>query len=62
MNGEELLALSGPVGYLAVVGFASFFVIRSILSDVDPKRLLDGRPFLFLRVALGALLCTWYCK
>ncbi|CAD6588962.1 MAG: asparagine-linked glycosylation protein, partial [Tremellales sp. Tagirdzhanova-0007] len=60
MNGEELLALSGPVGYLAVVGFASFFVIRSILSDVDPKRLLDGRPFLFLRVALGALLCTWY--
>ena len=62
MEGEELLALFGPGGYLAVVGAAASFVISSILSDVDPKRYLTGRPFLFIRVALGSLLTTWYCK
>lgn len=43
--------------------FVTFgFVIKSIISDISGSRLVEGRPFLFLRLAFGALLCTWYCK
>ena len=62
------MAVSEPVAYAI---FASYFgliftslgfVLRSLLKDVPPKRLLEHKPFLFLRIAAGALAFTWYCK
>jgi len=62
MNREELVAYLVFGSYFAAIFSSFFLVFRSILSGVDPKRLLHGRPFLFLRTALGALLCTGYCE
>ena len=62
------MALSEAVAYLIFASyfgliFTSFgYVFKSILDGIAPKRLLEGRPFLFLRVAVAALLCTWYCE
>lgn len=61
MNREEHVAYLVFGSYFAAIFSSFFLVFRSILSGVDPKRLLHGRPFLFLRTALGALLCTGYC-
>lgn len=50
-------------GYFAII-FACFAgVFVSILSRRPSKEtVLSGRPFLFLRVAVGGLISTWYCK
>lgn len=59
---NELVAWAIFIGYFAII-FASFgFVFASILSQKSPKALLGGRPFTFVRVAIGALICTWLCK
>lgn len=50
-------------GYFAII-FACFgAVIASILSRKPTKvQVLSGRPFLFIRAAVGGLISTWYCK
>lgn len=62
------MAVSEPMAYAI---FASYFgliftslgfVLRSISEDVPWKRYFEGRPFLFLRVAVGALISTWWCE
>jgi alpha-1,2-mannosyltransferase len=62
------MAVSEPVAYAI---FASYFgliftslgfVLRSLLKDVPPLKLLEAKPFLFLRIAVGALACTWWCE
>lgn len=59
---NELVAWAIFIGYFSII-FASFgFVFTSILSQKSPKALLEGKPFTFIRVAIGALICTWLCK
>lgn len=59
---NELVAWAIFIGYFTLI-FASFgFVFASIVSQKPAKALLEGRPFMFVRVAVGALICTWLCK
>lgn len=59
---NELVAWAIFIGYFGII-FASFgFVFVSILSQKPAKALLEGKPFTFIRVALGALVCTWLCE
>lgn len=48
--------------YFGLIFVSFYLVFRSLLAGKDVKDLFSGRPFLFIRTALGALLCTWYCK
>lgn len=59
---DETVAYDIFAAYFVAIFVAFGFVVKSITSDVPVSRLLEGRPFLFLRIALGALLCTWYCE
>jgi alpha-1,2-mannosyltransferase len=57
-----LIAYAIFVGYFALI-FASFaLVFVSIGAQRPAEALLETRPFAFLRAAIGALLCTWYCE
>ena len=62
MDSAELLAYLVFASYFGLILFSAIFVGKSIVRDVQPSRLLEGRPFLFLRVAVAALGCTWYCE
>ena len=62
MDASELLACLVFAGYFALILLSFFFVFKSILHGVQAKELLDSRPFLFLRIAVVALGCTWYCQ
>lgn len=43
--------------------FLSFgLVFRSLVAGIQLDKLFEGKAFFFLRSALGALLCTWYCE
>ena len=59
---SQVVAYSIFASYFILILTSFSIVIRSILHNVAPKRLLEGTSFLFLRVAIGALLCTWYCE
>jgi hypothetical protein len=48
--------------YIAVILILFALVFYSIVPKDDKTRLLEQKPFLFLRCAVGALLSTWYCK
>lgn len=59
---NEFVAWAIFIGYFSII-FASFgFVFASIVSQKSPQALLEGKPFTFIRVAIGALICTWLCK
>jgi len=49
-------------GYFALIAASFALVFVSIGSQRPAEALLETRPFAFLRAALGALLCTWYCE
>jgi alpha-1,2-mannosyltransferase len=49
-------------GYFALIAGAFTLVFMSIGAQKSSDALLQTRPFAFLRVAFGALLCTWYCE
>lgn len=48
--------------YFGLIFLSFGFVFRSIAKGQDVSKLFGGRAFLFLRTALGSLLCTWYCE
>lgn len=50
-------------GYFAIILVCFGAVIASILGPNPSKNtVLSGRPFLFIRCAVGGLLSTWYCE
>ena len=59
---SEPLAYAIFVSYFGLIFTSLGFVLRSLAKDVPLKKLFEARPFLFLRVAVGALACTWWCK
>lgn len=57
----ELFAWLVFGSYFALI-LASFgIVLASILDGVKWGRLIEGRAFYFVRAAVAALGCTWYC-
>jgi alpha-1,2-mannosyltransferase len=62
MSPDVVLAYIVFGGYFALIFLSFFLVFKSVLHAVPASRLLEGRPFFFLRTAVGALLCTWYCE
>lgn len=63
LSAEVLVNYAILGGYFVII-FACFGgVFASILSRRPSKEtVLSGRPFLFLRAAVGGLICTWYCE
>jgi hypothetical protein len=47
--------------YIGVI-LILFGIVFYSITPKDKTRLLEQKPFLFLRCAFGALLSTWYCK
>jgi hypothetical protein len=62
MTIPEPLAYGVLIAYFGLIALSFGFVFSSILSGVKVGKLFEGRPFLFLRTAIGGLLCTWYCQ
>lgn len=58
----EVLAYGVSASYFGVIFVALGFVLRSVGHGIPWERLVEGKPFLFLRLAIGALLATWYCE
>jgi len=56
------LALGIFASYFGLIGLAFYLVFKSLLDRRNVKDLFSGSPFLFLRVAFGSLLATWYCE
>ncbi|KAK4685333.1 hypothetical protein P7C73_g4818, partial [Tremellales sp. Uapishka_1] len=46
--------------YFILILVSLYFVFASVFAGTKSKDIFSGRPFLFLRTALGALLCTGY--
>lgn len=62
LTSKEPIAIGIFVAYfLLIIGFG-FLVLRSVAHGVETDDLFSGRPFLFIRLAVGALGCTWYCE
>lgn len=59
---NQVLASAGFGAYFGLVLISFLLVFRSILDGRKGTDLASGKPFLYLRTALGALLCTWYCQ
>lgn len=59
---DEVAAYGVFASYFALIFTSLGFTLRSVCDGVPLARLLDGRPFLFLRIAIAALLCTWFCE
>jgi alpha-1,2-mannosyltransferase len=59
---KEPIAIGIFVAYFGLIAAVSYLVYLSISDGVKLEDLFSGRPFLFLRVAVGALGCTWYCE
>lgn len=59
---SELGAYAIFAGYFGLIAFSFAVVCHSTFKGVKVGQVFEGRAFLFLRTALGALLCTWYCE
>lgn len=57
-----MIAYAIFAGYFALIALSFALVFISIGTQRPPEALLETKPFAFLRAALGALICTWYCK
>ncbi|KAL7419032.1 asparagine-linked glycosylation protein [Cryptotrichosporon argae] len=58
MDGQEVAALAVFASYFVAIAVVAGLVVRSLWPA--GQQLLNPRPSLFLRVAVAALLCTWY--
>lgn len=59
---KEPIAIGIFVAYFGLIAAFSYLVYRSMFDGTKLEDVFSGRPFLFIRVAIGALGCTWYCK
>jgi hypothetical protein len=57
----ELFAWTVFISYFALILACFALVFASILDGVKLGRLFEGRAFYFVRAAVAALGCTWYC-
>jgi alpha-1,2-mannosyltransferase len=59
---KEPIAIGIFVVYFALIATFSYLVYLSVTENAKLEDLFSGRPFLFIRLAVAALGCTWYCK
>lgn len=62
MDGQECMAYAILLTYFLLIFLSFGLVFRSLVAGIQLDKLFEGKAFFFLRSALGALLCTWYCE
>lgn len=62
MDGATVVAYAIFVAYFALIAGSFILVFISLGGGKPADDLVQGRPFVYLRIALGALICTWYCE
>jgi hypothetical protein len=63
LSTEVLVNYAILYGYFAIILACFGAVIASILGRSPAKdTVLSGRPFVFIRCAVGGLIATWYCE